>query len=83
LKEINPNLKTLLAVGGWAFNDPPTQNRFSNMVSTKESRTIFIESVVSLLGLHRFDGIDIDWEYPAADDRGGRPEDFVNYVLLL
>jgi chitinase len=53
------------------------------MVSTKESRATFIESVVSLLGLYGFDGLDIDWEYPAADDRGGRPEDFENYVLLL
>ncbi|GIJ91962.1 hypothetical protein Asppvi_010937 [Aspergillus pseudoviridinutans] len=30
-----------------------------------------------------FGGVDIDWEYPAAPDRRGNPEDTENYVLLL
>lgn len=29
-----------------------------------------------------FDGVDLDWEYPAADDRGGVESDTANYVLL-
>ena len=34
------------------------------MASTKENRNNFIESVVSFLTLHNFDGLDMDWEYP-------------------
>lgn len=30
-----------------------------------------------------FQGADLDWEYPASDVRGGRPEDTANLVLLV
>lgn len=30
-----------------------------------------------------FNGLDIDWEYPGASDRGGKTRDVKNYVLLL
>ena len=30
-----------------------------------------------------FDGLDIDWEYPGAPDRGGNTDDTKNYVLLM
>jgi chitinase len=28
-------------------------------------------------------GVDLDWEYPGAPDRGGREDDTANYVLLM
>ncbi|GJC84621.1 putative chitinase 10 [Colletotrichum liriopes] len=30
-----------------------------------------------------FDGVDIDWEYPGAPDRGGQDRDIQNFVLLM
>ncbi len=47
------------AIGGWAFNDAPTQYLFSNMSSTYENRQTFISSVMSYLTKYGLDGIDI------------------------
>lgn len=30
-----------------------------------------------------FQGLDLDWEYPSASDRNGKPEDKENYVALV
>lgn len=84
LKLVNTELKTLISVGGWAFNDPgPTQQEFHNIISTADSRRKFIDSVQNYLSSYGFDGIDIDYEYPSAPDRGGHPEDKLNYLQLV
>ncbi|KAF8064315.1 glycoside hydrolase superfamily [Lyophyllum atratum] len=82
LKQINPNLKTMWAVGGWAFNDPPTQDIFSLAVRTSSSRTTFVNNIISGLASYGFDGIDIDWEYPGTE-RGGIEADGQNFLALL
>lgn len=33
--------------GGWAFNDPPTQNIFSNMAASSSNRQKFISSLIT------------------------------------
>jgi chitinase len=35
------------------------------------------------MSTYNFDGVDVDWEYPEADDRSGRPEDFANFSSFL
>lgn len=77
LKKRNPNLKALLAIGGW--NEGSI--KYSNMAADVSTRRVFITSVIELLSRFGFDGLDLDWEYPA--NRGGRPEDKQNFAQLL
>jgi len=83
LKEDNPGLQTWVSIGGWAFNDPgATQDAFSNMVASQSNRSKFIAELSHFMDTYAFDGVDLDWEYPASSVRGGKPEDTANYVAL-
>ena len=77
LKTVNPTLKTLLAVGGWNFGS----KRFSDMASSPTNRAEFVNSAITFLRKRNFDGLDIDWEYPAS--RGGPPQDKINLAALM
>ena len=77
LKRINPNLKTLLAVGGWNMGSAP----FTEMVATAESRQDFADHSVTFLRSNGFDGLDLDWEYPA--NRGSPQTDRGKFTLLV
>ncbi len=82
-------VKTLISVGGWTRS-----GRFSEMARTDKGRTSFAEDCVRFIRQYKFDGVDIDWEYPGyvrkpdpsmKGDEGcpGRPEDKKNFTLLL
>ncbi|KFA82003.1 hypothetical protein S40288_07998 [Stachybotrys chartarum IBT 40288] len=78
------SMQIWIAIGGWTFNDAgPTRTTFSDLAMSPTRRRRFINSLVTFLQEHGFDGVDLDWEYTGAPDRGGRPEDTANYVSLI
>ncbi|KAK4183327.1 hypothetical protein QBC35DRAFT_535808 [Podospora australis] len=84
LKSKKPGLQTWIAIGGWAMNDPgPYQKVFSTLAASSSAQSAFFSSLLAFLKRYNFDGVDLDWEYPGADDRGGTPADFKNFVSFL
>ncbi|CAG9764757.1 unnamed protein product [Ceutorhynchus assimilis] len=77
LKLRYPHLKVSLAIGGW--NEGSTN--YSKLVSDASRRTKFVTNAVEFIRKYNFDGLDLDWEFPAK--RGGVPEDKLNFLLLV
>ncbi|OCB91528.1 glycoside hydrolase family 18 and carbohydrate-binding module family 5 protein [Sanghuangporus baumii] len=66
LKLANRNLKVTLSIGGWTYS----QSGHFNFVTDAAKRTTFVNSAVQIVKDYGFDGIDIDYEYPANAEQG-------------
>ncbi|XP_032295580.1 uncharacterized protein Cht6 isoform X3 [Drosophila virilis] len=78
LKTYNKQLKTMIAIGGW--NE--ASSRFSPLVASADRRQQFIKNILKFLRQNHFDGIDLDWEYPAHRE-GGKSRDRDNYAQFV
>jgi len=80
LKEVNPDLKILISIGGWGWS-----GNFSDAVLTPDSRSKFAKTSVEIVADYDLDGVDIDWEYPdqIGDNNVFRTEDKQNYTLMF
>lgn len=62
-----------MAIGGWAFGSTPFKELTSNVFRMNQ----FVYEAIEFLREHKFNGLDVDWEYPrGADDKAA-------YVNLL
>lgn len=78
-KKRNPELKVMIACGGWGADG------FSDMALTEEGRVKFIQSAHDFIAEYQLDGMDMDWEYPGISGAGtmARPEDTKNFTALM
>jgi len=77
LRKTYPHLKVMVAIGGWNEGSP----KYSQMAGDEVKRGKFVNSTVDFLKKYNFDGLDLDWEYPAK--RGGSADDKKNFILLV
>jgi chitinase len=59
-------VKVLVSIGGGDGIQGP---RFNKMSASASARKTFVASVVAFLKKYGYDGVDIDWEVPNADNR--------------
>ncbi|KAJ6151670.1 hypothetical protein N7470_006798 [Penicillium chermesinum] len=83
LKDRFEGLRVNIAIGGWDFNDGATATIWSDLVADYQNTQTFMDSLVAYLKKYGLDGVDLDWEYPVAEDRGGAKEDYGNYVTFV
>lgn len=57
LREVNPELQVLLAIGGWAFGSTPFKELTSNVFRMNQ----FVYEAIDFLREYQFNGLDIDW----------------------
>jgi chitinase len=77
LRNKNPALTTILAIGGWNAGSA----NYSEMASDPAKRKTFIDSCVSFVPKYGFQGLDLDWEYPTF--RGGDEDDREHFAALV
>ncbi|HEX6871710.1 MAG TPA: glycoside hydrolase family 18 protein [Micromonosporaceae bacterium] len=98
LKAMYPNLKVQLSIGGWTWSkylSDAALTPASRQAMVASCIDLFIKGNLPFIGTSPhggpgsafgvFDGIDLDWEWPASDGNVGnivRPEDKQNYTLL-
>ncbi len=75
----HPHVDGVLSIGGWGADG------FSDACLTEEGRKTFADSLLSLMDVCGFVGIDVDWEYPGISGTGivSRAEDVENWYSLL
>ncbi|QLG88649.1 LytTR family transcriptional regulator DNA-binding domain-containing protein [Chitinibacter bivalviorum] len=78
LKAQHPQLKTVLAVGGWNYSAD-----FSTIFADPALRLQAVQSTVLFLQQHGFDGIEIDWRYPGGHGREGNAASVKDGANLL
>nr|KAG5699918.1 hypothetical protein BaRGS_018217 [Batillaria attramentaria] len=77
LKQKNPSLRVLLAIGGWVIGSEP----FLPIIRTDDNIRTFSKNVVAYLRKHKMDGMDMDWEFPGV--RGSTEADKSRFTLLM
>jgi chitinase len=76
-------VKPILSIGGWGYGS----SMYSAMVSSNDTRALFIQSLRGVVNDYNITGVDLDWEYPGRESDESVPynetTDVPNVLVLL
>lgn len=75
------DVKVLLAVGGWSYNDIPLESTFMAATNTPDKIKKFGNAIIAMAKQYGFDGVDIDWEHPRND--GSSKQQYEDLMVYL
>ncbi|KAK7501542.1 hypothetical protein BaRGS_00007346, partial [Batillaria attramentaria] len=78
-KRWSPTAKVLLSVGGWEMGSAP----FSRLVASESAVKVFAEKAAIFLRTAGFDGLDVDWRYPASRGSSSRDKQLFTKFLEI
>lgn len=71
-------VKIVMAVGGW--NHSPI---FPDIAANPSTRQRMVNTIIAHVKKYKFDGVDMDWEYPGDPGQGGGAGDYYNFTYLI
>lgn len=75
------NVRVLIAIGGWSYQDVPLEATFMAATENKEKIHKFADAIIKLCDEYGFDGVDMDWEHPRVD--GTSAKQYEELMLYL
>ena len=73
------DVKVLLSVGGWSYNNEVLEPTFVAATQTMEECDFLAQNIVEAALQYGFDGVDLDWEHPNKDTY----QQYENLVVCL
>ncbi|KAI9361619.1 hypothetical protein DFJ73DRAFT_756988 [Zopfochytrium polystomum] len=84
VREANPSLLSVASIGGWSKS-----THFSTVLKSNATATAFVKNIKKFLNINRFDGVDIDFEYPGGGGLSSNSKDssdalkFARFLVAL
>lgn len=79
--------KKILSFGGWEFSNAAATSGLFRLAVSPDHRETFAKNLAKFVDDNGLDGLDFDWEYPAATDidgsEPGEEDDGENYLKFL
>lgn len=79
----NPDVKIMLALGGWTDS---SGDKYSRLVNDPKKRQNFVKKAVNMLKRRNFDGLSLEWQYPVcwqSDCKNGNGNDKAGFTKLV